>query len=154
MHHHIGSASLAVACHQNPSLPTMALLCHGLGASCGVRCLHMLPLITAYRSNSSRETWQVPLKEHLEASLVRHEEPWVCWENMKPCDWLNAAQAPLFLMPSSTTSKAPNTVFVSMSFSVCENWETKEGWIYLFDTTSLLPNAMFGGFERDESRGE
>ena len=30
------------------SLPIMALLCHGLGASCGARCLHMLPLITAH----------------------------------------------------------------------------------------------------------
>ena len=59
-----------------PTLPTMALLYHGLGATCGgVRCLHMLPLITTHRSNSSRETEQVPLKEPLGASLVKHEEP-------------------------------------------------------------------------------
>ena len=31
-----------------PSLPTMALVCDGLGASCGARCLQMLPLITAH----------------------------------------------------------------------------------------------------------
>ena len=61
-----------------PSLPTMTLLYHGLEASygaCGARCLHMLPLITAHQSNSSGETRQVPLKEPLGASLVRHEEP-------------------------------------------------------------------------------
>ena len=93
-----------------PTLPTMALLYHGLGATCGgVRCLHMLPLITTHRSNSSRETEQVPLKEPLGASLVKHEEPWVCWENIKPSDWLNAAQAPSFLMPPLATHNAPNT---------------------------------------------
>jgi len=53
----------------------MALLYHGLGASCGAKCLHMLPLITAHRSNSTRETRQVPLKECLGASLIRYEEP-------------------------------------------------------------------------------
>ena len=58
-----------------PSLPTMALLYHGLKASCGARCLHILPLITTHQSNSSRETGLVPFKEPLEASLVRHEEP-------------------------------------------------------------------------------
>ena len=94
-----------------PSLPTMALLCHGLGASCGARCLHMLPFITAHRSNSSRETGQVPLKEPLGASQVRHEESWVCWENMKPSDWPNVAQAPSFLMPSLVTHNAHNTLW-------------------------------------------
>ena len=93
-----------------PSLPTMALLYHGLGASRGARCLHMLPFITAHRSNSNRKSRQVLLKKPLGASLVRHEESWVCWENMKPSDWPNAAQAPSFLMPSSTTRNAPNTV--------------------------------------------
>ena len=74
-----------------PPLPTMALLCHGFGASCRARCLHMLPLIIAHLSNSSRETGPVPYKELLGASLVRHEEPWVCCEIMKPSDWPNAA---------------------------------------------------------------
>ena len=45
MHHLLGSAPSATVQYQNPSLPTMALLCHGLGASCGARCLHMLPLV-------------------------------------------------------------------------------------------------------------
>ena len=109
MHHHIGIALPTAAHHQNPPLPTMALLCHGLGASCGARCLHMLPLIIAHRSNSSREIGQVPLKEPLRASLVKHEEPWVCWENRKPSDWPNVAQAPSFLIPSSATHNAHNT---------------------------------------------
>ena len=93
--------------NEKPSLLTMAFLWHGLGASCEARCLHMLPLITAHRSNSSKETRLVPLKEG--TSLVRHEESWVCWENIKPSDWLNAAQAPPFLMPSLATHNAPNT---------------------------------------------
>ena len=88
----------------------MALLCHGLGLSCGARCLHMLPLITTHRSNLSRKIGQVPLKEPLGASLVKHEESWVCWENMKSSDWPNAAQAPSFLMPSSATHNASNTL--------------------------------------------
>ena len=45
MHHLIGSAPPVAAQRQNPFLPTMALLCHGLGASCGARCLYMLPFI-------------------------------------------------------------------------------------------------------------
>ena len=45
MHHLIGLAPSATVQYQNPSLPTMALLCHGLGASCGTRCLYMLPFI-------------------------------------------------------------------------------------------------------------
>ena len=58
-----------------PSLPTMALIYYGLGASCGARCLHMLSLITVHRFNSSREIGLVPLKEPLGASLVRYKEP-------------------------------------------------------------------------------
>ena len=58
-----------------PSLPAMAHFCHSLEASCGARCLHMLPLITTHRSNSSREIGQVPLKEPLEALLVGRKEP-------------------------------------------------------------------------------
>ena len=58
-----------------PSLPTIALLCHGLGALRGAKCLHMLPLITTHRSNSSRKIGLVLLKEPLGASLVRHEGP-------------------------------------------------------------------------------
>ena len=62
MHHPIGSAPPAVAQHQNPSLPTMALLCHGLGASCGVRCLHMLPLIMLITLNLAWRPGLSPLK--------------------------------------------------------------------------------------------
>ena len=38
------------------------LLYHGFGTSCRARCFHMLPLITAHRSNSSRETSRSPSK--------------------------------------------------------------------------------------------
>ena len=104
-------ASTTCSCPSSkPSLPTRALLCHGLGASCGERCLHMLSLITAHQSNSSRETGLVPLKKPSGASLVRHKEPWVCWKNIKPNDWLNAIQELSFLMLSSATHNTPNTM--------------------------------------------
>ena len=54
MHHLIGLAPLVAAQHQNPFLPTMALLCHGLGASCGARCLYMLPFIMLITLNPVR----------------------------------------------------------------------------------------------------
>ena len=89
---HIRNPQLSHQCHapphkvsttyyypsSQPSLPTMALLCHGLGASSGARCLHMMRFIIAHKSNSNRETGQVPLKESLGASLIRHEELEVC----------------------------------------------------------------------------
>ena len=67
---HIRNKQLSHQCHtpshrvnttyccpsSKPSLPIAALLYQGLGVSYGARCLHMLPLITTYRSNSTRET--------------------------------------------------------------------------------------------------
>ena len=53
MHHLIGLAPPVAAQHQNPSLLTMAFLYHGLGASCGARCLHMLPFIMLIILNSA-----------------------------------------------------------------------------------------------------
>ena len=109
MHHHIKSTPLAAAHHHNhlcPPWPFYAMaLRHHVEQGASTCCpSSLLP------SNSSGETGQVPLKEPLGASLVRHEEPWVCWENIKPSDWPNATQAPSFFMPSSTTHNAPNTV--------------------------------------------
>ena len=46
----------------------------------------------------------------LGTSLVRIEEPWVCWENMKSSDWPHATQASTFLMPSSAIMNSPNTL--------------------------------------------
>ena len=124
-----------------PSLPTMALICHGLRASCGARCLHMLPFITAHWSNSSKETRLIPLKEPLGASLVRHEKPWVCWENIKPSDWFNASQAPLFLIPSSATHNAPNsacvcevnTPLLGLRSFVVDCWNGRRGlWAFCY----------------------
>ena len=77
----------------------------------------------AHHSESNRETKLVPLKEQLGASLDRHEEPLVSWENIEPSDWPDVVQALQFLMPSSATRKAPNNVF-----SLCM-WE----WIIILN---------------------
>ena len=67
------------------TLPTMVPLCHGLGASCGGRCLHTLPPHPAYRSNSSNETGHVPLKEPIGALLI--------WQwHMVEFDWCHMSQ--------------------------------------------------------------
>ena len=62
MHHPIWSAPPAAAPHQNLSLPTMALLCHGLGASCGARCLHMLLLVMLITLNPTGRLCLSPSK--------------------------------------------------------------------------------------------
>ena len=95
-----------------PTLPTMALLFHGLEASCGARCLHMLPPHTAHWSNSSKETRYVPFKEPLRALLIWHENLSICWKNINPNGWPNAAQASSFLVPLSATSKVSNIVHI------------------------------------------
>ena len=54
----------------------------------------------AHHFESSRETGLVPLKKQLRASLDRHEEPLVCWENIESSDRPDVAQALHFHMPS------------------------------------------------------
>ena len=135
MHHHIGSATFVAAHHQNhlcPSWPFAMALGHHMEQGASTCCLSSL-IITTHRSNSSRETRLVPFKKSLGASLVRHEEPWVCWENIKPNDWLNATQAPSFLMPSSATHNAYNKqsswIYTTWLFTDAKKiWIPIPGW--------------------------
>ena len=149
MHHPIGSAPPAATQHQNPSLPH-----HGypLPWPYGIMWSKVPPHTVSYHAyhfESNRETELIPLREQLRASLERHEELLVSWENIELSDWPAVVQALQFLMPSSSATKTPNNVsHWNAKWKAIQN-TSQSNYIFVFRMSSQInsPSETHGNYE-------